>query len=508
MLITIITGVVCLLLGYASRLLYAKTKISSEIKKAQDRKQRILKEAEAEKKEILIHAKDELILDRRDFEQESKARRNELNQQQNNLQEREKQTQQKKEELNRRLDALTNKEKMIEQVLEKQNQKLSELVHELEAVSGYSAKQAEEILFQRVEQKAQDRAAKLVQKIEEDAHASAEKKSQYILTSSMQRMASNITSEVTTSSVHLPSDEMKGRIIGREGRNIRTLESLTGVDVIIDDTPETVVVSCFDPVRREIAKLSLERLIQDGRIQPTRIEEIVLKVKSELDEIIMDTGEKSRIELKIPFLHQDIIKYIGRLKFRTSYGQNVLDHVKEVALLSGYIAKEMGLDIELATRAGFLHDIGKSIIVDGLGSHPDVGAEFLQKLGEHEYVVEAAKLHHDNPQNITNPITLCVMSADAISASRPGARDKAVDSYVKRLTQLENIAKTFDGVESAFAIQAGRELRVIVNNQLVDDSNAGKLAKEIVDEIEDTMVYPGQIKVAVIRESRAIQYAQ
>ncbi|MBL8993394.1 MAG: ribonuclease Y, partial [Spirochaetia bacterium] len=312
----------------------------------------------------------------------------------------------------------------------------------------------------------------------------------------------------TSSILHLPNDEMKGRIIGREGRNIRAIENLTGVDIIIDDTPETVIISCFDPVRREIAKTAIERLITDGRIQPSRIEEIVLKVKSEIDEIIMDAGEKARIEIKVPLLHQDVVKYQGRLKYRTSYGQNVLEHVKEVATLSGMIAAEIGEDIALAVRAGFLHDIGKAISVDGLGSHAEIGADFLKRVGEPERVVYAARHHHDKSESITDINCLIVMTADAISASRPGARDKALDSYVKRLTDLENIAMTYDGVDKAFAIQAGRELRVIVHNEMVSDDKARLLAKDIVEEIEESMVYPGQIKVAVIRESRAIEYAQ
>lgn len=502
--ISLLAFVVGILLRHAFGLL----KVRNETSILEERKKTILGEAEAQKKDLLISAKDRIFKDRSEFENEVREKKQELTQAERKIADRERTLDQKLAAVATQEERLSSKEKQAEAIIAKQEERLQELVKELERVSGYTSEQAMETLFKRLEDKVREKSIIRTARIEEEAKQNAQAKARYIFATTMQRMASEYTGEATTSVVHLPNDEMKGRIIGREGRNIRAIEILTGVDIIIDDTPETVIVSCFDPVRREIAKISLERLVVDGRIQPGRIEEIVLKVKGEIDEIILDAGEKARMELKIPILHPDIIKYQGRLKYRTSYGQNVLDHVKEVAQLSGMIAGELGEDVAMAVRAGFLHDVGKAITVDGLGSHPEIGADFLKRVGEHDKVVHAAGSHHENAMNMSDVITLIVMTADAISASRPGARDKAIDTYIKRLSDLEGIAMTYDGVSKAFAIQAGRELRVFVNNDMVNDDQAKLLAKDIVEEIEESMVYPGQIRVAVIRETRAIEYAQ
>jgi ribonuclease Y len=506
--IVIFISLLAFVLGFVARVAIGRSRLMSEKKLAEEIKKNILSNAENQRKEQLLQAKDKILHDRREFEIEVREKKQEFSQTEKRLLDRERQIGERLAQAKVLEDSLANKEKQIEKQVTKYEEKLQELATELERVSGYSAEQATEVLMKRLEDKARDRAMRTVNRIEQEAREQGERKARWIIGTSLQRLASEHTADATSSAVHLPNDEMKGRIIGREGRNIRAIEILTGVDIIVDDTPETVIVSCFDPVRREIAKISIERLIQDGRIQPSRIEEIVLKVKSEIDEIVLDAGEKARMELKIPILHPDVIKFQGRLKYRTSYGQNVLDHVKEVAMLSGMIAAELGEDVALAVRAGFLHDIGKAITVDGLGSHPEIGADFLKRVGEHERVVYAARHHHDNSANITDLNCLIVMTADAISASRPGARDKAIENYIKRLTDLENIALTYEGVDKAFAIQAGRELRVIVHNEMVSDEKARLLAKDIVEEIEESMVYPGQIKVAVIRESRAIEYAQ
>ena len=378
---------------------------------------------------------------------------------------------------------------------------------ELEKISGLSAQEAKELIIKNLENDARHDAQALINKIEQDAQLSAEKKARDILITTIQRIAPETTSDITVTTVSLPSDEMKGRIIGREGRNIRTLETLTGVDIIIDDTPEAVVISCFDPVRKEIAKESLERLISDGRIHPARIEEIVQKVTHEIQNKIYEEGERALFDLGIHNMNTDGVRALGRLYFRTSYGQNVLNHSKEVARIAVMIASEIGADRELAKRAAILHDIGKGAENDSDQNHAEVGAELARKMGENALVINAIAAHH-NDVEATSIEAIIVQIADAISAARPGARRETIDNYVKRLENLEAIAEGFTGVEKAYAIQAGRELRVLVNNEKIPDSDVKDLARNIAKQIETDLRYPGRIRLTMIRETRIVEYAR
>lgn len=494
-------------IGFVLRIIIAKSKLNS----AENRAAIILREAkleaEAQKKELLLEGKTFLIQERNNFERETKERRIEL-------QRIEKRIIQKEEQLEKRIVEFERKEKSISEKEKDFNEKIAEVnklqkkwQSELERISGISSEQAKSMLLKELEDKAKQEAQILINKIEEEAKLNANKKAREILVTSIQRIASEVTSDITTTSVSLPNDEMKGRIIGREGRNIRTLETLIGVDIIIDDTPEAVVISSFDPVRREIAKIALSRLVADGRIHPARIEEVINKVISEVNEVIYDEGEKAVISLGLPGFSTEGIINLGRLYFRTSYGQNVLYHSIEVAKIAGILAAELGCDVNLAKKAGLLHDIGKGTASDGDKSHTDAGFELAKKMGESEKVLNAILSHHgDVEPNCLESILVQV--ADAISASRPGARRESIESYIKRLENLENIAESYEGVEKAFAIQAGRELRVIVNNSFIDDSKADNVAKDIAKRIEQELKYPGKIKVTVIRESRFIEYAR
>ncbi|MDF1567854.1 MAG: ribonuclease Y, partial [Spirochaetaceae bacterium] len=378
---------------------------------------------------------------------------------------------------------------------------------ELERISGFTAEEAKKILMQGLENEAKHDAQVLINKIEQEAQASADKKARDILITTIQRLATEVTTEITVTSVSLPNDEMKGRIIGREGRNIRTLETLTGVDIIIDDTPEAVVISCFDPIRKTIAKTALERLIQDGRIHPARIEEIVQKVAKEISQIIYEEGERVLFDLGIHDMRPEGIRALGRLHFRTSYGQNVLSHSKEVAIIAGMLASEVGADIAIAKRGALLHDIGKGLETDGEGGHAEVGGELARRMGEDPKIVNAIAAHHDD-EEIISPEGVIVQLADAISAARPGARRETLDNYIKRLENLEKIALAFDGVEKVFAIQAGRELRIMVNHEKVNDQQSKQLAKDIAKDIEDQLKFPGRIRVTIIRETRVVEYAR
>ncbi|MCF7946950.1 MAG: ribonuclease Y, partial [Spirochaetia bacterium] len=378
---------------------------------------------------------------------------------------------------------------------------------ELEKIAGLTKDQAKELIITSMKQEAEHDAQVVINKIEQEAQAAGEKKARDIIVTSIQRLATEVSGDVSISSVSLPNDEMKGRIIGREGRNIRTLETLTGVDIIIDDTPEAVVLSCFDPVRKEIAKVALERLIQDGRIHPARIEEVVQKVGKEINQIIYEEGEKVIFDLGVHNVSQDGIRALGRLHYRTSYGQNVLAHAKEVAILSGMLAAEVGANREIAKRGGLLHDIGKGIETESDSNHAELGAELAKQMGEDARVVNSILSHHNDVEpNCVESIIVQV--ADAISASRPGARRETINNYIKRLENLEQISESFEGVEKAFAIQAGRELRIMVNNDSVDDQKAKELAKEVAKKIEAELRYPGRIKVTIIRETRVIEYAR
>jgi ribonuclease Y len=378
---------------------------------------------------------------------------------------------------------------------------------ELERVAKMSSQEAKQQIIEALQNEAKRDAQVIINKIEQEAQLRADKIARDIIITSIQRLATEVSSDVTVTTVSLPGDEMKGRIIGREGRNIRTLETLTGVDVIIDDTPEAVVISCFDPVRKEIARVALERLVQDGRIHPARIEEVVIKATKEMEQVIMEEGEKVIFDLGIHNISQEMIRALGRLHFRTSYGQNVLAHSKEVATLAGMIAGEVGADCDIARRGGLLHDIGKGIESDGDANHAELGADLAKRLGEDPRVINAILSHHNDiePSCVESVI---VQIADAISAARPGARRETLDNYIKRLESLEGIAESFEGVEKAYAIQAGRELRILVNNDSVSDEGAKEIAKDIAGRIEAELRYPGRIKVTIIREMRVVEYAR
>jgi ribonuclease Y len=496
-----------LVIGYFLRRYIAKLKINSAEATAGNILKEAQKEAEAKKREAILETKDHLFKERSSFERETRERRAEL-------QRFEKRLLQKEENLDKRLDVLDRKEKSLtnrERVVDAKEGEIREaqegVRRELERISGLTAAEAKNTLISSMEEEAKRDAQLLINNIENEAKATAEKRARNILAHTIQRLASEITSEITVTSVSLPNDEMKGRIIGREGRNIRALETLTGVDVIIDDTPEAVVISSFDPVRREIARISMERLIADGRIHPARIEEVTSKVTKEVNKIIIEEGEKAAFDLSIQGLSQEIIPYIGRLYFRTSYGQNILSHSREVANIAGMIAAEIGADVRLAKRGGLLHDIGKAVITDGEGNHAQMGGELAKKFGETDEIVNIIESHHMDKEPASVEAVI-IQAADAISASRPGARRESMDTYIKRLESLEKIAEGFEGVEKSFAIQAGREIRVIVNNDRVDDEKAKDVARDIAKRIEKELKYPGRIKVTLIRETRIIEYAK
>lgn len=496
-----------IVLGWLIRWLYARFQLSASEQRAERVKQDAIKEAEAQKTEILLKAKDELIRERAQQEREIRERRGEVQRTERRLSLKEDAIEKRNADLDKREQEFVKREQVIatrEASLTTEEEKYRQ---ELERISGLSAQEAKDLIIKNLENDAKHDAQALLNKIEQDAQLSAEKKARDILVTTIQRIATETTSDITVATVSLPSDEMKGRIIGREGRNIRTLETLTGVDIIIDDTPEAVVISCFDPVRKEIAKVALERLISDGRIHPARIEEIVQKVTREIQNKIYEEGEKVLFDLGIHNLSQDGVRALGRLYFRTSYGQNVLNHSREVAIIAGMLAAEIGADRELAKRAAVLHDIGKGAENDSDQNHAEVGMDMARKMGEDPRVVNAVGAHHNDiePSSLE---AIIVQIADAISAARPGARRETMDNYVKRLENLEAIAEGFNGVEKAYAIQAGRELRVLVNNEKIPDAEVKDLARSIAKQIESDLRYPGRIKITMIRETRIIEYAR
>ena len=496
-----------IVLGWTIRWLYARFQLSASEQKAERVKQDAIREAEAQKKEILLNAKDELIRERNQQERENRERRAEVQRYEARIN--------KKEELvDQKVAEYEKKEKdFAERVAAMKKREIAmtaqeeEYRKELERISGLSAQEAKELIIKNLENDARHDAQALLNKIEQEAQLSGEKKAREILVSIIQRIAPETTSDITVTTVSLPSDEMKGRIFGREGRNIRTLETLTGVDIIIDDTPEAVVISCFDPVRKEIAKESLERLISDGRIHPARIEEIVQKVTREIQNKIYEEGERILFDLGIHNMPTDGIRALGRLYFRTSYGQNVLIHSKEVAMIASMLAAEVGADRDLAKRAAILHDIGKGAESDSDQNHAEVGAEIARKMGEDARVINAIAAHHNDIEPTTIEAVI-VQIADAISAARPGARRETIDNYVKRLENLEAIAESFNGVEKAYAIQAGRELRILVNNEKIADNEVKDLASNIAKQIETDLKYPGRIRLTMIRETRIVEYAR
>jgi ribonuclease Y len=507
----IIVGV---LLGYLLR-----KKVSSKIlESSENLSARIVeeakKEAETIKKESILQAKDNLLKAKNEFEKETRGRKQELDGV-------ERQLRLKEENLDKRLDMLVQKETSIEKkeqsIISKENlinekhNKLNEVIEEqkerLEKIAGISSEQAKNHLIQSMTADAKRDAAGAIRKIEEDAKRDADKKAKEIIAYAVQRYAGDFITENTVSVVNLPSDEMKGRIIGREGRNIRAIEAATGTDLIIDDTPEAVVLSSFDPIRREVARRSLENLISDGRIHPGRIEDVVKKAKTEVDEIVRETGERVSFDAGVHDVHPELLNLLGRLKFRTSFSQNVLVHSIEVAHLTGMMASELGMNVKEAKRAGLLHDIGKAIDHEVEGTHAAIGADYARRYGESESIVNAIATHHDDGRTNTL-LGVLVQAADSLSAARPGARREMLETYVRRLNELESIANSFGGVDKCYAIQAGREIRILVENEKISDNDAVMLCKDIVTKIEEDLTYPGQIKVTVIREMRVSDFAK
>ena len=466
-----------------------------------------LKAAETKKRETLLEVKEESLRTKNELERETKERRNELQRYEKRVLSKEESVDKKANAVEKRELECTAKFNELQEKEKRVNELEEKGVQELERVSGLTSEQAKEELLKSVEDDVKVDVARLYKELENRAKEDANKKAREYVVNAIQKCAVDHVSETTISVVQLPSDEMKGRIIGREGRNIRTLETLTGIDLIIDDTPEAVIISGFDPVRREVARIALEKLINDGRIHPSRIEEMVEKAQKEVEQKIKEAGEQATFAVGVHGLHPELIKLLGRLKYRTSYGQNVLNHSVEVANLAGVMASELGVDVVLAKRAGLLHDIGKAIDHEMEGSHVEIGGEIAKKFRESDLIVNAILAHHGDcePKSVE---AVLVSAADAVSAARPGARRETLESYLKRLTRLEEISESFEGVEKCYAVQAGREIRIMVKPDVIDDASAVLLARDISKKIEDEMEYPGQIKVVIIRETRAVDYAK
>ena len=507
----VIFSVVGLISGAIVGMTYRRKIAEGKIGSAELEAARIIERAtidsEAKKKEMLLEAKEESIRTKNENDKENKERRNEIARNEKRLTQKEENLDKKIEALEKKEELLAKKSESIDKLKEELAAKINEQMGILEEIAGFSQEQAKEQLIESVRDDIKIELARLIKDMEVKAKLDADKKAQEILSGAIQRCAVDHVTETTVSVVSLPNDEMKGRIIGREGRNIRTLESLTGIDLIIDDTPEAVILSGFDAMRREIARLALEKLIVDGRIHPARIEEMVEKARKEVEVMIREEGEAATFETGIHGVHHELIRLLGKMKFRTSYGQNVLRHSIEVAHLSGLIASELGVDPTIAKRAGLLHDIGKSVDHDIEGTHVSIGAALCKKYRESDIIINAVESHHGDVE-ANNIISVIVQVADSISAARPGARRETLESYIKRLEKLEDIADKYKGVEKSFAIQAGRELRVVIIPEEVDDASLVLLAREISKKIEDELEYPGQIKVNLIRETRAIEYAK
>ena len=511
----IIIGAVALVVGlgvgFPFGIHYRKKVSEKEISSAEEEGKRIINEAiksaETKKKEALLEAKEEILKNRSEYEKEEKSRRADLQRQENRLQ-------QKEENLDRKTEALEKREESLAQkhaAIDKENEEIKVIKRSqtemLERISGFTAEEAKAYLIAQVESEVTHETALKIKEVESRMKEECEARAREVVAQAIQRCAADSVAELTVSVVPLPNDEMKGRIIGREGRNIRTIETLTGVDLIIDDTPEAITVSCFEPVRREIARLALEKLIADGRIHPTHIEEMVEKARREVDATIKAEGERAVFECGVRNLHPELVKMLGRLHYRTSYGQNVLQHSIEVSHIAGMMAAELGADVQAAKRAGLLHDLGKAVDHELEGTHVSLGVEFARKYKEREDIIHAIEAHHNDVEPRT-VVACLVQAADAISAARPGARRENLENYIKRLEQLETITGSYPGVDKAYAIQAGREVRVMVKPEQVSEDQMVILARDLAKKIEEEMEYPGQIKVHVIRETKVIEYAK
>lgn len=509
-----LTLIIGLVIGYFFKKMSDEKQLTGAKANAEAIVDDAIKQAQTLKREALFEAKEENLKYRKEVEAELKERRNEVNRLETRLIQREENLDKKSDNLDKRESNIDAKEETYQQrkaELELKEASVQQVIDEqqaeLERIATLSRQEAQDIIMKETEQELSHEIAIMIRDAEQKAKDEADRNAKNIILQAIQRGASDLVAESTVTVVHLPSDEMKGRIIGREGRNIRTLESLTGIDLIIDDTPEAVVLSGFDPIRRHIAKLALEKLLQDGRIHPARIEEMVDRARKEIDEKIREIGEQATFELGIHSLHPDIIKILGRLSFRTSYGQNVLKHSIEVAKLAGVMAGELGEDVALAKRAGLLHDLGKALDHEIEGSHVEIGAEIANKYKEPEIVVNAIAAHHGDTEK-ASVIAVLVAAADALSAARPGARSESLENYIRRLEKLEEISNSFKGVSHSYAIQAGREVRVMVRPNEVNDAQSARIARDIRNRIEEEMNYPGNIKVTVIRETRAVEYAK
>lgn len=511
-------GLLALAGGLGIGFLVGRILTQGTLKQAKDESVRLVQDARRDierlQKEAALEAKDRLYQARQAFEQENRERRNELVEQERRLNQREQLLDKKMSTLDRKESDLSRKEREVlgreKSMSDKElqlEQALLQQRNQLEAISSMTAEEAKRQLMTAMEQEARYEAIKLTKRIEDEAKEAAERQAREIIVSSVQRYSHDYVNEATVSVLQLPNDEMKGRIIGREGRNIRALEAATGIDLVIDDTPEAIIISGFDPFRREIAKVSLERLMHDGRIHPARIEEVVEKVRKEIEKLMVEEAEKVMFDLGVQDVHPDLVKLLGKLKYRTSYGQNNLMHAREAAFICGMMAAELGLDVKLAKRAALLHDVGKAISHEEEGTHPNLGGEYARKFGEHPKVVNAIMAHHGDIE-WTSPEGVLVAVAEGLSAARPGARREAFESYIKRLEKLEEIATSFKGVDKAYAIRAGREVRVIVNQDGVSEAESAQISREMAKRVESELTYPGQIKITVIRESRYVEYAK
>jgi ribonuclease Y len=506
-LMTLVAAIAALVVGYMLRKYLAEAKIASAESEAKRILEEAEKDAEAKKREAILEAKEEVLKLRNEVEREYRERRNEQQRIERRLIQKEETLDRKVETLEKKEENLNQRELAIEETKSQLTVLYKQQLNELERISGLTSEEAKQILLADIEKEIQHDAAIMIKEIESKAKEEGEKRAREIISLAIQRCAADHVAEATVAVIPLPGDEMKGRIIGREGRNIRAFETLTGIDLIIDDTPEAVILSGFDPIRREVARIALEKLIVDGRIHPARIEEMVDKAQKEVNNQIREAGEQATFETNVHGIHPELVNLLGRLKFRTSYGQNVLKHSIEVAHLAGLMAAELDVDVQMAKRAGLLHDIGKAVDHEVEGPHVTIGVDLAKKYREGNEVIHAIAAHHgdEEPQTI---IAVLVQAADAISAARPGARRETLESYIKRLTKLEEISNSFEGVEKSFAIQAGREIRIMVKPDKVDDLAAVRLVREIAKRIEGELDYPGQIKVVIIRETRVVEYAK